>query len=491
MWNKFGVVLLAGFQAGSFIGLFEAVRLLLAVGAGEYDALLWGGVLYGIAGLGLAMLSWVPLWTTTLEDRFAWAFSVHFAIGGWWTFSNSWWLGSILVLPWFTRVIVSRTPLRMLIQPKGAVGAVLLWCVLLSVFSLTPSRTVYSPPVHQHSAVGRNNVLWIVLDHLQEESLHKGSTPALDAQYKRSIVFDNALSDGSNAYQTVASALTGQSIQGRAPLASHWRTLPEVLAFEGYQTLAVVTDKQLGRFANLHEGFDRFRYLPPKMSSNPLMMGLRNEGAQHLKLVQSLSVFFPSTPRGVAEVMQIFTRELISMDATGAPWFAVLHLNNAVSDLDQIDRQLGHLLNNLNGQGAPVVILTGNLRTQWSSKVFNPEVSLWIQVQPSSHKIVRNTVQISSLPHTLLNILGLQSEERWNHTNMIRLPPQGSNTLMRFRHKTPQGPVDWIQDGEWRFIRQDGREHLYHISEDPRMEHNVMGHFPEQHQRMIQVLNQE
>jgi hypothetical protein len=74
---------------------------------------------------------------------------------------------------------------------------------------------------------------------------------------------------------------------------------------------------------------------------------------------------------------------------------------------------------------------------------------------------------------------------------MIRLPPQGANTLMRFRHNTPQGPVDWIQDGEWRFIRQDGREHLYHISEDPRMEHNVMGHFPEQHQKMIQVLNQE
>ena len=150
--------------------------------------------------------------------------------------------------------MVSRTPLRVLIHLKGGSVGVLLWLILLSIFSLTPSRTVYSPPVHQHSAFGRNNVLWIVLDQLHEESLNQGVTPALDAQYKRSIIFENALSDGSNAFQTLASALTGQSIQSMPPLQSHWKTLPELLAFEGYQTLSVVTDKQLGRFANIHEG---------------------------------------------------------------------------------------------------------------------------------------------------------------------------------------------------------------------------------------------
>ena len=104
--------------------------------------------------------------------------------------------------------MVSRTPLRVLIHLKGGSVGVLLWVILLSIFfSLTPSRTVYSPPVHQHSAFGRNNVLWIVLDQLHEESLSQGMTPALDAQYKRSIIFENALSDGSNAFQTLASSV--------------------------------------------------------------------------------------------------------------------------------------------------------------------------------------------------------------------------------------------------------------------------------------------
>ena len=110
-----------------------------------------------------------------------------------------------------------------------------------------------------------------------------------------------------------------------------------------------------------------------------------------------------------------------------------------------------------------MVVLTGNVMTQWSSRVFNPEVALWIQVQPSSHRIIRNNVKISALPNTLTSILGLQSELSWNQMNMLRLPLQGREQPMHFRHNTPQGSVDWVQDGEWRFIRQDGREHLYHI----------------------------
>ena len=76
------MVLLAGFQAGSFIGVFEAVQLLLAVGAGEYDALLWGGVLYGLTGLALSPILCIPLWTTTLETRFSWVFAIQVAVFG-------------------------------------------------------------------------------------------------------------------------------------------------------------------------------------------------------------------------------------------------------------------------------------------------------------------------------------------------------------------------------------------------------------------------
>ena len=50
MWKNIGLVVFAGLAAGSLVGVVEAVRLLLAVGAGEYDALLWGGVGYGLRG---------------------------------------------------------------------------------------------------------------------------------------------------------------------------------------------------------------------------------------------------------------------------------------------------------------------------------------------------------------------------------------------------------------------------------------------------------
>ena len=40
MWKNFGLVVF-GTSAGSLVGVVVVVRLLLAVGAGEYDALLW------------------------------------------------------------------------------------------------------------------------------------------------------------------------------------------------------------------------------------------------------------------------------------------------------------------------------------------------------------------------------------------------------------------------------------------------------------------
>ena len=491
MWNKFGVVLLAGFQAGTLIGVIEAIRLLLAVGAGEYDALFWGGVLYGFVGMVGSIVVALPLWTLTPERKFALVMTIVATTLGWWTFSNELWFAGWLMIPWLVSVMLHRTPLRVLISPKGGIVGVGLWVVLLAVFSLTPSRTVYSPPVHQQSATGRPNILWLVVDHLSSASLHHGQTPALDALYKRSVVFENAFTDGITPFQTLASSMAGRPIQTRPPMNSGIDTFPERLAFEGYQTLGVVTDSNLGRFANLHEGFDRFRYLPPRIQHAGLWFGLQNEGTQHLRLVRWLSQLMPSEPRAVSEVLQIFTREFVLLESMEAPWFAMLQLGNTGSNLQDLDRQVGHFLNNLYGDNGPVIILMGNLKGQWQRNVFDPQVPLWIQLQPHSHRVVKNQVTVSALPYTLTQILGVSNHSSWSETNMVRLPPQGPHQPTRFHHQTPHGSIDWVQEGEWRLIRQAGREHLYHISEDPNMEHNVVGHFPEQHQRLMTVFEQE
>ena len=84
----------------------------------------------------------------------------------------------------------------------------------------------------------------------------------------------------------VVSLLASTSSSGDSPLVESMETLTERLAYEGYHTYGMVSHLAVGRFANLHQGFDRFRYIPPKMPSEVLRWGLGNEGAQHLKLAR-------------------------------------------------------------------------------------------------------------------------------------------------------------------------------------------------------------
>ena len=86
MWKRFGLVLFAGLSAGSLVGVVEAVRLLLAVGPGEYDALLWGGVGYGLLGAILSLVFCLVAWRWDALQAFVRVFITITTALVWWVF---------------------------------------------------------------------------------------------------------------------------------------------------------------------------------------------------------------------------------------------------------------------------------------------------------------------------------------------------------------------------------------------------------------------
>ena len=476
MWKNFGLVVFTGLAAGSLVGVIEAVQLLLAVGAGEYDALLWGGVGYGILGAGLAVIFCTLSWRWTDLQVFVRVFITICTILVWWIFEPHFgFVFGILMMYWLMGVLMEKTPLRVLLRFKGALGITILWFVLLTTFSLTPSQRIYSPPTHQHSAVGKPNVLLITVDGLSESWLTSGHTPNLTAMEKSAWRFVNAFSNSPDRFGGVVSLMASTSTSGQSPLVESMETITERLAYEGYQTHGMVSHLAVGRFANLHQGFDRFRYIPPKMPAEVLRRGLGNEGAQHLKLARYILNQFPPTWRPVHEVVRLFENDLHAH--VQAPWFGWLHLlpqpAPTPEGLRLMDRSIGELMRSVSDQ--TIIILTASFQYSLGETFNRLPVPLLIWVPNSVPKVIHNNVLLSDVATTVTSLVGLPTSERWEGRNALRLPP------MHDQHVIEVVQPDWIwrQQGSWRWIRHQSQEALYDVSTDPKMNHNVVGQHPE------------
>ena len=182
------------------------------------------------------------------------------------------------------------------------------------------------------------------------------------------------------------------SSSGDSPLPESMETITERLAYEGYHTYGMVSHLAVGRFANLHQGFDRFRYIPPKMSSEILRWGLGNEGAQHLKLARHVLSWFPPSRRPVHEVIHLFQNDLRTH--VQDPWFAWLHLLTPrdvdVERLRLLDRSIGELMRSVSDQ--TIIVLTASFQYS-SGETFNRlPVPLLIWVPNSVPKVIHNNV---------------------------------------------------------------------------------------------------
>jgi len=309
MLRKLQLGITAGVIGGALVGLSEAVWLLTTAGSvSDYMALFYATVLYGAIGGGMGFGTGIGLtvlgrmWKG-LTDPLAWTLGVFGSLGplgvviclyvankAIYAEAGVPTTGKLVILAafavpfvvalWLMPILLTKTPLKMLMEPKGfatAYGGVL---VLTAIFSFAPTGS-QDGPVRigraQADMADRPNVLLIVVDTLRPDYLgvynpeRAGSTPTLEAIAADGVVFDSA---HSNASWTRASFATLYS--SRVPgshntqlksskLPGEIETMAEVMSEGGYATGGLPNNTNVTSTFNFQQGFDHYPYMAPEM----------------------------------------------------------------------------------------------------------------------------------------------------------------------------------------------------------------------------------
>lgn len=294
--------------AGALVGLSEAMYILGGASTGEYGALLYATVLYGILGLcggigiggGLWVLSLVKL--RFADDRvFTLGFLGIFCGLGLvitrYVANKAVYLeqgvptnGMLVILGvygtvglvglWLGRIMLTQTPFKILQTLRGALAAYGGLVVLTAVFSFSPegnSRAASMAPDREQSEAlaERPNILLIMVDTLRAD--HLGSygfpdpiSPRMDDLAADGVVFERAYAAASWTRASTASLFTSMPPSGHtcdvkvAMLPDEVTTIAELLQDQGYITAGLPNNINVTRSFNFHQGFDFFEYQAPE-----------------------------------------------------------------------------------------------------------------------------------------------------------------------------------------------------------------------------------
>lgn len=297
----------AGLLAGTLVGVAEALTALsLTASTSDYVALFYATVLYGAPGLvaglafGLVMALLGALWP--MDNSTAYNLSFVGVVGLFGAAVGRFHLGQVVdpqvlqvARPAFGvalcvlaglglllgPILLTRTPLKVLLRPKGTVAAWLSLAGLTAIFSFAPggpggegelAPARYQPPGFED----KPNILLIVVDSLRADHLNSygygpPTSPALDSLAADSVLFEQAHAHSPWTRPAVASLLGGllPSSHGvatsSAMLPDEVQTLPELLNAAGYVTGALINSPELTRNYNFQQGYDYFHYLKPEM----------------------------------------------------------------------------------------------------------------------------------------------------------------------------------------------------------------------------------
>lgn len=390
----------------SSLGFVEALAVLAATRPAEYQALLYGPLLYGavgvVVGAGLAVL--LALFGPPLGMRAgaAWAFaSVSTATGlaGWValarvdavlyrgrgvpstvTFAT---LGGLVVAGLGAYFLVSRllerTPLRVVASPRGT-GVV--WgaaCVLAWLFSRAPAPGAASTLAPRRPQAERfaekPDIVVLSIEGLRADA-PRG--PALAHFAADAVTFDQYVVSSPDTRASVASLFSSlpvashRSAGREAELPQAAATFAEVLRDGGYATGGLPGDGAVSGVYGFDQGFDWYPFDPDwplgaRQSSATL--ALYALGRPWWALRQGLPAEAPPTPasRQVAEAW----RFLEANRAERSLLFVQLHEPAAARDeatyaaaVGQVDEAIGDLLGKLRATGryedALVVVVSGH-----------------------------------------------------------------------------------------------------------------------------------
>ncbi len=299
--------LAAGLVAGPIIGLVEAVGILTAQPHNEYVALFYAVLLYAAVGVptgaaaAASLMLLAPLNRRLSEPLlYSVVFMCVMMLMG---LVNSgmvpgtlflreqsgpandgfsapvFWAALFLAGIWLGPIILTRTPFKILLKPRGTLALYGTFVLLSAVFGLSPSgmdsTTGELAPSHSQSeAINKGpNILFIVpdslrIDHMAAYGASTPPTPGMDELARDAIRFQQAISQSSSTKNSVASMFssllpsTVYSADGK--LDDDFVTLAEVLQAHGVVTGAVVTHSEISRNSGLGQGFDYYEYLLPE-----------------------------------------------------------------------------------------------------------------------------------------------------------------------------------------------------------------------------------
>ena len=302
IWN--GVA--GGMVAGSMVGLGEALYILSGANTGEYVALVYAAVLYGVIGAGIGVGVGVgsailgKLWDK-VDDALSWCLGfvgVLTPLGlviGRYVINKAVYaeqgvpgstmgillaalvLNALLDL-WLLTVLLRRTPLKFLTQPVGGVVGWLSIVLLAGVFSFAPGTGGDEGMAPARAAgdalADKPDVILVVVDTLRADHLgtygnNDGLTPNLDDFAQDSVVFEQFITQASWTRASFASLYTSMlpsshnCVLKAEQLPDDVETLAEQHQAHGYVTGGMPNNINVTKSFNFQQGFDWFEYQSP------------------------------------------------------------------------------------------------------------------------------------------------------------------------------------------------------------------------------------
>ena len=302
MLRHFGFGIGGGLIAGAFVGLGEAIYILGGASTGEYGALLYAVVLYGILGMcggagigaGMALLAYTG---RGFMDHRAWSLSFLGILCGFGLVISKYVVNKAIYLErgvplqglvillavfgviflggmWLSRILLTQTPLKALLRPRGTFGMYALLTILAGVFSVSGDPSARSGKLTPERAQSddlaqKPNFLLIMVDTLRAD--HLGSygfprdiSPHLDDLAEDSVVFEKAYASASWTRASTASLFTSMVPTSHTcdakvdMLPDDVMTIAEVLQGQGYITGGLPNNTNVTRSFNVQQGFDWF-----------------------------------------------------------------------------------------------------------------------------------------------------------------------------------------------------------------------------------------
>lgn len=292
--------------AGAIIGIAEALFVLWGGAVAEYQALVYGAVLYGLigggvglgAGVGLALLGAVY---KKLSEPLAWALgflSVFLPLGvviaryivNKAVYAEAGVPGSAMagiggafvvvagLALWLAPVFLKRTPLKIMLEPRGTFAA---WGGLVGLsalfsFAPSPEGAPAMVPARPASAApkGAPDVILIVVDtfradHVGAYGNKDGLTPSIDKLAAEGLVFEQYVTQASWTRASFASLYSSMAPSGHKSklkaeaLPDDVDTIAEVMSANHYATGGLPNNINVTRSFNFQQGFDYFEYQRP------------------------------------------------------------------------------------------------------------------------------------------------------------------------------------------------------------------------------------